>query len=91
MALNRVQERGKAGAPHDHVMAGESDLDLVIATLRIHKLVPSQNQCFLRQDDFQRRGHRISAYGPRRFIYQRRVHVDAPFFAQTAVPAALGL
>ena len=57
MPRNRLQERRKAGTPNDDVVAGERNPDLVIATLRIHELVPSQNQCLLRQDDFQRRGH----------------------------------
>lgn len=92
VAWNRMQERRKPSASHDHVMAGESDPNFVIATLCVDELVPRQNHCLLRQNYFQRRGHEISGYGPWRFIYHRRAHVDAPFFAQTpAVPTVLGL
>ena len=65
MARDRVQERGKPSTSHDHVMAGERDPNFVIAHPLRKRIGSTTESGLLRENDFQRRDHRISAYGPR--------------------------
>ena len=52
---DRWQERIEPSTFNNHIMAGESDPNLLTVALSVNKLMPKQNYRLLSQQDLQRR------------------------------------